>query len=69
MSFDANGGEGTMPDQTFAYGIEQELAANVFTRTGYAFAGWATNASDGVVFTDRQSVSNLMAVAGGSVTF
>ena len=68
VTFDGNGGQGAMPDQTFAYGIEQELSTNVFTRTDYVFAGWATNATGEIVFTDGQAVSNLTAIAGGSVT-
>lgn len=40
ISFDANGGTGTMEEQSFAHGIAQELAPNVFTKAGYTFAGW-----------------------------
>ncbi len=67
IKFNANGGSGTMSDQCFTYGVAQALTANAFARTGYAFAGWATNATGAKVFDDRQSVSNLTATAGGTV--
>ena len=57
VSFNANGGEGTMSSQTITYGIEQALSANTFTREGYTFAGWATSACGTVAYTDGQSIS------------
>ena len=69
VKFNANGGQGTMADQTFAYGTSQALTANTFTRTGYTFAGWTTN-SEGTQaeYTDGQSVSNLTTQANATVT-
>ncbi len=46
VTFDANSGSGSMADQ-MAAGGPTALTANAFTRTGYAFAGWNTDA-DGV---------------------
>ncbi len=40
VTFDANGGSREMKPQTFAYGEEKALSANVFTREDYAFIGW-----------------------------
>ena len=57
VSFSANGGEGTMPAQTFTHGVEQALTANAFTREGYTFAGWATSADGAVVYTAGQNIS------------
>ena len=57
VKFDANGGEGTMDDQTFTYDVEQALSANVFTKTGYTFAGWKD--AQGNTYTDGQTVKNL----------
>ncbi len=57
VTFNANGGEGTMSSQTYTYGEEQALSANTFTREGYNFAGWATSADGAVVYTAGQSIS------------
>ena len=46
VTFDANGGVGTMPPQTFADGVAQLLADNVFTWENHEFIGWNT-AADG----------------------
>ena len=67
VKFNANGGSGTMPDQTFTYGVAKALTTNVFARTGYAFVGWATSATGAKVYDDKQSVMNLTATAGGTV--
>ncbi len=68
VRFDANGGEGTMAEQPFAYGIAQKLAANAFTRKRYAFAGWARSADGAVEFANGQSVENLTTTSNGVVT-
>ena len=67
--FNANGGTGTMDPQSFAYGESKALTANVFSRTGYTFLGWAkTNSADTEEFKDEQSVINLTAEDGATVT-
>lgn len=43
VTFDANGGTGTMPSQTFTYGTFQSLSENLFTKDGSIFQGWATS--------------------------
>lgn len=63
VAFDANGGEGTMDVQNATYGAETDLAANAFTRAGYAFEGWSLTAAGAAVYADGASVSNLTAVA------
>ena len=68
VTFDANGGVETMKAQSFTYGVEQALTTNNFTRTGYTFAGWATKQNGEVKYTDGQTVSDLTAEAGGTVT-
>ena len=67
VKFNANGGTGTMSNESFTYGTAKALTANAFTRTGYAFEGWATSASGSKVYSDKQSVNNLTATAGGTV--
>jgi hypothetical protein len=53
VSFDANGGNGTMPDQTAK--ARTTLALNTFTRPGYAFDGWATTPTGLRAFADGAS--------------
>ena len=65
VKFDANGGSGTMADQSFTYDAAQALTANSFTKTGYTFAGWKLGET---VYADGASVSNLTADANGEVT-
>ena len=58
VRFDAGGGEGSMPDQSFTYGAPQALTSNAFTRAGYTFAGWL--GADGAIYPDGATVSNLI---------
>ena len=52
--------------QHFVYDTAQNLNANTFTRTGYTFTGWNTNADGtGTAYTDGQSVNNLTAENNG----
>ena len=56
ISFNANGGSGTMANQTIAIGASANLTANAFTRTGYSFAGWNTVAAgSGTAFAEGAS--------------
>jgi len=66
--YNANGGSGNMENSSFVYGVEQTLRANMFTRTGYTFTGWAESESGMVVYEDQQSVNNLTTTAGATVT-
>jgi uncharacterized repeat protein (TIGR02543 family) len=69
VKFDANGGRGSMSNQSHTYGVSKALTANAFTKTGYHFAGWNTKEDgSGQGYTDKQSVSNLTATDGESVT-
>ena len=45
VTFDANGGTGSMSPQTAS--APTALTANAFTRTGYTFSGWNTQAGGG----------------------
>ena len=66
VRFDAAGGDGSMDAQSFVYGEAQALEANGYVRDGYGFAGWA--ADDGRLFADGETISNLTAEAGATVT-
>ena len=50
VTFDANGGTGTMAPQTSSGSAA--LTLNTFTRTGYTFAGWSTTPTGAVVYAD-----------------
>ncbi|MBQ6341425.1 MAG: InlB B-repeat-containing protein [Kiritimatiellae bacterium] len=68
VRFHANGGTGLMSDQAFEFDKPTALDANAFTRQGFAFAGWATNATGVAVYADGVEVRNLTDVDGGVVT-
>ena len=60
VQFVANGGTGTMSDQTHTYDSPLALTANQFTNDGYSFVGWALHsATDSVDFEDGELVMNL----------
>jgi hypothetical protein len=58
VTFDSNGGTGTMNPQVMNKNTETALSANAFTRTKYAFNGWNTKADGtGTAYADGASVS------------
>lgn len=64
ITFDANGGEGTMVKQTVTPNKATALTANTFTRADYDFAGWNTEAdgtgkdyADGDAITTSENVT------------
>ena len=59
VSFNANGGTGTMATMRFTYDEAQTLTENAFTRTEYNFLGWSKSSSGGVQYQDKQSVKNV----------
>lgn len=68
VTFDANGGEGSMNAEDFTYGEAKALTQNNFTKTGYNFAGWATTANAGEAeHEDGENVSNLTTEQNGTV--
>lgn len=67
VRFDANGGTGTMADQSHTYDRRRTLTASAFTREGYRFTGWNTRPDGkGKAFTDKQAVSNLLVHDGAT---
>ena len=65
--FDANGGTGTMPNQKIYVGYTTALDSNLYTRDGYTFEGWNTQADgQGTSYADGVDVTNL-AAAGSSI--
>ena len=69
VTFDANGGEGTMEPFLLTCGGDwTALPANTFTRSGYGFNGWNTEADgSGTAYSDEDLVRNLTDEADGNV--
>ena len=49
ISFNANGGRGSMAKQKVTPGVQFTLRKNAFTRSGYVFIGWAQSKNGPVV--------------------
>ena len=65
--FDANGGSGTMVNQSYTYDESQSLSANGFEKTGHSFSGWNTMSNgNGTSYEDTEEVTNL--ATEGSIT-
>ena len=56
LHYDANGGTGTMEDQTFPHGQAHPLEKCAFSREGYRFVGWATKSAGEVKYEDQKSI-------------
>ena len=58
ITFNANGGTGTMTVQKLESGESQALTPNAFTRTGYDFVGWNTQADGkGTAYADKAEIT------------
>ena len=68
VKYDAGGGQGSMPDQKFTFGVPQNLSPNAFTRDGYTFTGWK-RADTGDAYQDGQQVANLICTPNGGAPF
>ncbi len=55
VTFDANGGIGSMSAQTFDSGSTANLSINTYTRSSYVFVGWATSVGGAVSYADGAS--------------
>jgi len=73
VSFHDNGSvgipaTGEMSDQSFEYGVAQNLTANAFSREGFTFAGWNTQPDgSGASYSDGEAVTGLTSEDGGTV--
>lgn len=56
LRYDANGGTGTMEDQTFPHGQAHPLEKCAFSREGYRFVGWATEPAGEVKYEDQKNI-------------
>ena len=60
---------GTMANSVFTYNVDVNLRTNSYSRSGYRFTGWNTQANgQGTVYTNGQSVINLTATTGATIT-
>jgi hypothetical protein len=65
ITFNANGGSGSMASETEPYNTTAALTTNTFTYVGYTFTGWSTTANgSGTAF-----ANGALAKFNGSATF
>lgn len=70
VKFNGNGSDdGSMDNESFTYDAAvKALTSNAFTKTGYSFKEWDTEAEGGgTTYTDEQSVRNLTSTKDGIV--
>ena len=70
VAYNGNGAtSGSMSNSSHIYDVAKALTANGFTKTGYTFNGWNTNANGtGTSYSDKASVNNLTTTSGATVT-
>ncbi len=57
LTFNSNGGDGSMNSQIFYYGISQPLRTNTFEKSGYSFSGWSEYSNGILLYSDNQNIS------------
>lgn len=68
IKYNANGGAGSMSSSTHTYDTAKALTANSFTKTGYTFKGWNTQANGkGTSYANKASVKNLTSTNGATI--
>ena len=68
VTYNANGGIGSMSNQSISYDTSTTLTANEFSKTGYTFKGWNTKADgSGTAYADKASVKNLTVTNNATV--
>lgn len=62
ITYDPNGGSGSMSSQQFKYDNDAVLAQNTYSRNGYEFLGWSTDPGATVPeYGNGQNVKNITA--------
>ena len=57
VTYDANGGEGTMKPDTFYYGVSKQLSEIKYTKSSHYFTNWNTKADGtGIPYEDGQTL-------------
>lgn len=59
VSYNSNGGEGTMQSQSVLSGSSVTLRTNTFTKAGEYFMGWATSAGGSATYNDGATLQNI----------
>ena len=57
VRFNANGGSGNMPDETFTYDQAKALSSNGFSRSGKTFLGWSTASGNQLLYYSATEVT------------
>lgn len=66
---DADNASAKMDTLTVSYGQTKKLPANIYTKEGYVFLGWTTDAEGtGVEFKDKAEIRNLTIIADKTIT-
>lgn len=69
ISFNPNGGSGSMNDQILSYDSSRPLIENTFMKDGYVFEKWNTSPNGtGKDYDDKEIVCNLTNVDGKKIT-
>ena len=69
VTFNANGGTGTMTSLNLMNNVPQQLSNNTFAYTNLVFGEWNTQANgSGTSYANQQSVSSLTSTSGATVT-
>lgn len=67
--YNGNGANGATASSSHTYNSAKNLTTNGFVKQGYTFRNWNTAANgSGTTYTNGQSVTNLTATDGGTVT-
>ena len=59
ITYNANGGTGTMAKDTYEYGTKYRLTQNKYTKKGYKFLGWSTSVNGIIKYSDMDTISNI----------
>ena len=69
VAYNGNGATGgSMSNSDHTYDTAKNLTTNGYTRNGYTFLGWSTSPNGSVQYSNGQSVKNLTATNGATVT-
>lgn len=68
IKFDGNDGLGAMNDISTAYDENVTLPTNTYVRDGYVFKGWSTSPDGNVIYTDANTIKNLVSDNNGEIT-